>query len=209
MYKLRLTNRDEIQIEDMSDKQLKLYLTIYSVYMEWFINLLILKTNIKEMDDEIKKSKYKFIKIDDEKLDFYQSFSRNYLDYFYLRNNLYLYRLNKEEYLFIVNRIKSNNYSFDDEVEKFILNTYRKVIFENVKDFKKARINHDKYDMGRYIENDSLIIGFRYETNNELNGKDWYDNLNFQEVEIQGIFENLLENLQKYFVINIALLDYK
>ena len=207
-YKSRLTNRDEIKIDDMTEEQLKLYLSMYSVYMEWFINLLILKTNIKSIDDQLKKSNFKFKKVNNDDIDFYQKFSIEYLDYFYLRNNLYLYRLNKDEYLFIIDRIKNDNYGFDEEVEKFINNTYKKIIFEKVRDLKNVKINHDKIDVGRYVDNDSIIIGIKYDNNNGLNGKDWYDNLVFQEKEIKRVSQCLLENLHNYFSNNIVLLDF-
>lgn len=208
-YKQRLTHRDEIKIDDMTEDQLKLYLAMYSVYMEWFINLLVSKTDITKFDKEIKNSNLKFTKTKDDKLDFYQKFSRDYLDYFYLRNNLYLYRLNKEEYNFIIDRIKNDKYIYDKETEKFILDTYKKIIFEKVKDYKKAKVNHDVHDMGRYIENNAIIIGIRYDINNDLKGKEWYDNLKLQEKEIAKISKELLKNLNSFFSNNVAIIDYK
>lgn len=208
-YKQRLTHRDEIKIDDMTEDQLKLYLAMYSVYMEWFINLLVSKTDITKFDKEIKNSNLKFTKAKDDKLDFYQKFSRDYLDYFYLRNNLYLYRLNKEEYNFIIDRIKNDKYIYDKETEKFILDTYKKIIFEKVKDYKKAKVNHDVHDMGRYIENNAIIIGIRYDINNDLKGKEWYDNLKLQEKEIAKISTELLKNLNSFFSNNVAIIDYK
>lgn len=208
-YKQRLTHRDEIKIDDMTEDQLKLYLAMYSVYMEWFINLLVSKTDITKFDKEIKNSNLKFTKTKDDKLDFYQKFSRDYLDYFYLRNNLYLYRLNKEEYNFIIDRIKNDKYIYDKETEKFILDTYKKIIFEKVKDYKKAKVNHDVHDMGRYIENNAIIIGIRYDINNDLKGKEWYDNLKLQEKEIAKISTELLKNLNSFFSNNVAIIDYK
>lgn len=208
-YKQRLTHRDEIKIDDMTEDQLKLYLAMYSVYMEWFINLLVSKTDITKFDKEIKNSNLKFTKTKDDRLDFYQKFSRDYLDYFYLRNNLYLYRLNKEEYNFIIDRIKNDKYIYDKETEKFILDTYKKIIFEKVKDYKKAKVNHDVHDMGRYIENNAIIIGIRYDINNDLKGKEWYDNLKLQEKEIAKISKELLKNLNSFFSNNVAIIDYK
>lgn len=208
-YKQRLTHRDEIKIDDMTEDQLKLYLAMYSVYMEWFINLLVSKTDITKFDKEIKNSNLKFTKTKDDKLDFYQKFSRDYLDYFYLRNNLYLYRLNKEEYNFIIDRIKNDKYIYDKETEKFILDTYKKIIFEKVKDYKKAKVNHDVHDMGRYIENNAIIIGIRYDINNDLKGKEWYDNLKLQEKEIAKTSTELLKNLNSFFSNNVAIIDYK
>lgn len=208
-YKQRLTHRDEIKIDDMTEDQLKLYLAMYSVYMEWFINLLVSKTDITKFDKEIKNSNLKFTKAKDDRLDFYQKFSRDYLDYFYLRNNLYLYRLNKEEYNFIIDRIKNDKYIYDKETEKFILDTYKKIIFEKVKDYKKAKVNHDIHDMGRYIENNAIIIGIRYDINNDLKGKEWYDNLKLQEKEIAKISTELLKNLNSFFSNNVAIIDYK
>ena len=62
-YKQRLTHRDEIKIDDMTEDQLKLYLAMYSVYMEWFINLLVSKTDITKFDKEIKNSNLKFTRL--------------------------------------------------------------------------------------------------------------------------------------------------
>lgn len=208
-YKLRLTKRDEINIDDMNDSQLALYLSIYSVYMEWFTNLLILNTNIKDFDDKLKKSDLKFTKVGKKDLDFYQNFSAQYLDYFYLRNNLYLYRLNKDEYEFIVDRIKKDNYTFDDEVENFILKTYKKVIYEKVKGVDIAKVSHDREDLGRYVINTALLIGLRYDISNELKDKEWYDNLLMQERFVNNISNLLIEDINKYFNNPVALLKFK
>lgn len=130
------------------------YLRLYSVYSDLLIQYLIKKYDLKAYDEMLKTSSKRFVKVDTENMDLYQYTSSEYLDFLYLRNNIYIENLNEEEIMYL-NKITDSR--LNDEFEKFIENTYRKVIFTN-KGYTMYGPDNSKY----LKSTNSLIIGLRH-----------------------------------------------
>lgn len=145
------------------------YLRLYSVYSDLLIQYLIKKYDLKAYDEMLKTSSKRFVKVDTENMDLYQYTSSEYLDFIYLRNNIYIENLNEEEIMYL-NKITDSR--LNDEFEKFIENTYRKVIFTN-KGYTMYGPDNSKY----LKSTNSLIIGLRHK------GLD-LNNDNEEEIEI-------------------------
>lgn len=176
-YNMRLSGRDEINIDEMSDEVKNYYFRLYSLYMDLFVKYLINKTIIKEYDNKIDSYNLRFVKCESNDLDFYQNFSSEYLNYYYLRNNLYIYRLSQEENDFLKNILISKNFELTEDVIKFIENTFRKVIFEKVNDEEITNVNYGPDYVLNLASNDSIVIGVRYnEYDNGLDNEEWMDN---------------------------------
>ena len=100
-YKLRFPNFDKFDITEI-DKDVKFYyLSLYTSYMKSFTEYLIKNTNIKKYDDELLSSNLKFYPVLYNNKDVYQKLNQNLLKYFYIRNNIYITRLSKEELKFL------------------------------------------------------------------------------------------------------------
>ena len=111
-----------IKLDDLEKED---YLRKYILYMKFLLEYLIKKTDIKKYDDLLKEDSHNFISIKDKDMDIYQRLGVNYLKYFYIRNNLHLDRLTKEEDEYLN---KKDNI-FDDKTYYFIENTLKKGYF--------------------------------------------------------------------------------
>ncbi len=160
-YYLSRFPKTDYVFENLDNNLKKIFLTRYSIYMNFLYDYLIDKTDIKKFDDNLKNNiKNEFSPIDKENKDMYQFMANGKLEYYYIRNNINLSNLSEEEIAFIDNRIKNNDFTYDDEVEKFIESTLKKVIsFSNDENIS---INFGPGDSSSfYVKNGSLIIGQR------------------------------------------------
>ncbi len=136
------------------------FLLLYSLY-NYFLNLYILKKyNLKKYDNKLKNSSlFKHVSVGQK--DIYQYRAQNFLEFYYLRNNIFIERLTEQEKEYLNSRINSQNLDFDDVTEKFINNTFMRVVLEN------ANTNHMTIfgpNNSKFIKpSNSIIIGLRYD----------------------------------------------
>ena len=144
-----------------SDEEMKKYLLIYSVYNKLLIEFLIEKYYLKEVDKELEKRKDSFPEVPSSEKDLYQSLSEGYLKYFYLRNNIYIERLNNEQLNYLFSIYQSNNLELTPQNRQFISDTYLKLILESPNE-KEININYGPDNIKYYKPSNSIIIGVRY-----------------------------------------------
>lgn len=208
-YNMRLSDRDEIAINEMPQEIKNYYFKLYSLYMDLFIRFLIIKTTIKKYDEKLSQSNLNFIKCKSDDLDFYQNFSEDYLNYYYLRNNLYIYRLNKEENEFLKSILISQKIEMTENVISFIEQTYKKVIFEKVMGDNITEVNYATNNLLNLASNNSLVIGVRYnEFGNNLEGELWMDNY-LKQKELLNVYSlNLSNDIEQSLKCNCAVFEY-
>lgn len=169
-YLSRFPKTDDV-FENLDDESKKVFLTRYSVYSNFLYDYLLHKTDIKNHDNEIKDNQeHSFKAVNETKMDMYQFLAKGKLNYYYVRNNLYLNKLSEEEIKFLDDRIASNNMAYDKEVEDFIGKTIKNVI--SFSDDKNVSVNYGPSDSSMYIvENGTIIIGQRVDeyVNYDLN----------------------------------------
>ena len=110
--------KEECKIK--SDEEMNNYIIVYNVYSNLLIQFLIKKYHLLDVDKELEKRKNLFPEVPDLEKDLYQHLAIGYLKYYYLRNNIYIERLNKEELNYLFSIYKSEDLSLNDENEKFI-----------------------------------------------------------------------------------------
>lgn len=197
-YESYNTVNNEIDLNLLEEPVKNYYMELYSIYMSFFLQYIIKNTNLKNFDNAILKSGLNFKKIDESEMDIYQYLSSDFLDFFYIRNNIYIYRLTDLERDFLKNRLLTKNFKYDNEIEDFIKNTYRKIIFENVKENEKVLIDYSENNQGFFAPNTSLVLGFRYDKyNNGLEDKKWYDNYQRQLNFMYKLIKKLLKDINK------------
>ncbi len=136
---------------------------IYFLYYTCFIAYLIEKYNLDEFDKQICESKLHFTPVKEENMDIYQYFSSPYLKYLYLRNNIHIERLTKDEREFLKSKINSTNV-LDQEMKFFIEETYKKLIFEDVlENGERYLIAFGPDSAQLYAHNDAIVLGIRYD----------------------------------------------
>lgn len=182
--------REECNIQ--TEEEMNNYLAIYNVYNNLLIQFLIKKFHLLEVDRELEKRSDSFPEVPSSEKDFYQHLSEGYLKYFYLRNNIYVERLTKEQLNYLFSIYQSGNFDLTPQNEQFISDTYLKIILENP-DEKGVNINYGPDNLKYYKPSNSIIIGVRYnQFNNILNDEHTFDSFASSEGQI-SILSNFLE----------------
>jgi len=156
LYELRLPNSNRNYFDKLSNEEKTKYLELYVKYSKCLYQYLIKKLDLKKYDDMILNSGNKFKKVDVEYMDLYQYLAKDYLNFFYLRNNLYIERLSEEEKNYL-NTIDV----YDENVEKFIENTYIKVCLELPNE--KVNVCYGADSLVYYKPSDCILLGYRFD----------------------------------------------
>ena len=161
-YETRFPYLNSEYYNNLSDKEE--YFNEYVTYVKLLLEFLIKNTSIKKIDDIIKNHegfKYPIESVDKEDEDLYQYLCDEYLSYFYIRNNIYIERLDKEEKKYLDSLINSND-EFNKEKESFIEKTLIKIINEDPETKEEYYLNFGPGDTREYFAlNNSLVIGAR------------------------------------------------
>lgn len=212
-FRLRDFNRDEIDILRL-DKDFRLYYyRIYSLYTELFIKYLIKNTKIKEYDELLTDSNLNFKQIESDQKDFYQEYCSYYLNYFYIRNNLHLYRLTDKQKDFLNTKLVNEDYNLDEDAERLIENTFQLIIFDVVdNDFNKiVNINYGPIFSGIFAPNNALVIGLRLDdTKDNLNLKEdeWFQNKIKQRELINQLCTQLAGDIKEKLNCNCSIIEF-
>ena len=92
-YNTRFPIIGDFDLSKLDDNAKKFYLIEYSVYSSFLYDYLLKHTSIKKSDETLKNStEYEFPTIEKDEMDLYQYLSIGKLNYFYIRNNIYLNR---------------------------------------------------------------------------------------------------------------------
>lgn len=192
---------------ELSEKDMALY----SLYRKLLTEFIIKRIKLKEYDEKIGNSGLNF-RINAEKdMDLYQYFSKDDLKYFYIRNNIYIERLEEKEKGFLLERIRNNNYDLDEDAERMVSNTYKKVIFEDVKrDGSNCITFYGPSSDSFSARNDSLVIGMRYDEfcTNGLDDNSWDKLHDKQLMYLYAIFEDIAKNAKGKLDTLVTVLKY-
>ena len=205
-FELRDDNVDEVDVSKLDIRMQNYYYRAYSLYTDLFLKFLLNNTNLKECDEKLLNSDTDIRMVPDEEQDFYQWLSAGYLKYFYLRNNLHLYRLNEEEQKFLTEKLGEDN-TYDKEAEDFIRKTYKKVI--------------NSSNLGSYVyygpihsavraPADSIVLGLRVLDcyDNIDDDREWYDNYLKQREIIGKVTEDLQANVEEALCLKCDVIEF-
>lgn len=164
MFNTKIPYMNKEYFESLDNTNQENYLRLYEIYSNLLIQYFIKYYNLKEFDDVLSKDKRNFEKVSTYDMDIYQYLSSEYLNYIYLRNNIYIERLSNEELLYLS---KIKDYSLNKENEEFIRNTYLRVIVESN---NKNAVTMFGPDNLKFIKRSNWVVfGIRY---NRFNLKD-------------------------------------
>ncbi len=204
-------NCTNISLDNMPENQKKKYLLLYNMYRKLFTVYIMQKLKLKSYDKKIEKSELGFTANKKQDMDIYQYFSSDILKYFYIRNNIYIEKLNKKEIDFLEKKIQSKNYELDDETMQIIESSYRRVIFEDVlKNGELCKTLYGPNSSNFFADNNAIIIGVRYDefAENKLNDDEW-DELHQQQVEfLESLITRMNKNLNSNSAVPIEILEY-
>lgn len=185
--------------DSMSPESQESYLKLYSLYNNLLIQYLIKKYNLNLYDEMIQNSKRNFKKVDTNDMDIYQYTSSKYLNYLYIRNNIYIEKLSKEELLYLSNTKEILDYNNEQFIEK----TYKKIILEN--EYTMYGPDNPKY----FKKPNTLVIGLRCKSidlNNDSD--DELDNFLSQQQYLKLFIPELSRQLNDRNLDSIEVIEY-
>ena len=189
-----LLERPNIRVECniQNDENMQKYIMAYNAYNNLLVQYFMKNYYLSNVDKEMEKHSNTYPEIDSSEKDLYQKSSEGYLKYFYIRNNIYIERLNQEQLNYLLSIYNSDDLSLDQEKEKFIETTYLDVILEK-HDKYIADVNYGPDSLNFYKPNNSIIIGVRYnQFKNINNDKETLKNFAQAEGKLQ-VLTNFLE----------------
>jgi len=150
------------------------YVKIYLAYKNLLEYYLFTRLNLNKYDNALNSCGLTFPSVEKSCMDFYQIFSKHLGNYFFLRNNLYIERLSKEDLLYISNLITSDSMDME-EAMRFIERTYKEIIRENPQELFCYQFSALS---GEYVLRDgTIVIGFRYDHFKDANSSDNWESL--------------------------------
>lgn len=182
-YQTRFPNNNSEYFNKLNISEREEYLGLFEKYHKLTLKYLLKKIPLLDYDKTLENNENKFIKVEKENMDMYQYLCSDDLDYFYLRNNLYIERLTSEEYEYLKN-IDSNS-----EEDEFIEKTLQKVITE-LPD-RKVSLCFGSDNLKYFKPNGSLIIGIRYDEFSDKipDDENWFDTYTSIKEELEWILD--------------------
>ncbi|MBR3117106.1 MAG: hypothetical protein IKF36_04455 [Bacilli bacterium] len=196
-YETRFPISNEEYYYSLKPEEKNMYLNLVAKYYNLLLNFLIQKGSLKSLDESLKNSKNSFIKVNEDEMDLYQYISSEYLQFLYIRNNVYVERLSRED-LNYLNDIDLNSIKDDDF--DFVKRTYKSLINENYNEASKT--NFGPLNEAFITDSDALIIGLRiddYRLDDGLDADKIFNieaELDFAKSYIEAKLENIVSNVK-------------
>lgn len=189
------------------------YALIQSLYLKALEQYICSYVDLKKYDDEIANSNLDFGLVPDDRKIPYQKISYMNLKYIYIRNFLFIEKLNINDLKIFWERIKNNKYEIDDELIKIVQNTFKDVIDNNfvVNEYKKDFvISYGPANPVTFAKSSDFVINIQYGFNTKkLTDEEYNENLKKKKELITQVKKNIIADLDvlglntKIFIRNI------
>lgn len=211
-YETRFPKSNEEYFNSLINEQKEEYLILYSLYVELLIQYLNEKLNLQQYEEFMKNYELGFPKVSEEDMDIYQYLCSNQFNYLYIRNNIYIERLNNEQKKYLRSRFQNKDYSLNEKDKEFVSNTCLMVMLEEPTLGNTAKTNYGPLSANYLVDRNAIVIGVRYDENyKDINETDdeWYDKYEERQEEINTMLEfmNISFNKQSKLVFSAIKYD--
>lgn len=185
------------------------YLQLYQLYSNLLNAYMIKILDLRKYDETITTSSNKFKKINEEDMDLYQFLASDFLNYFYIRNNIYLERLSPEDINYLFNLLNTKQYELTDNTIEFIKRTYKLCVSETIGSNEFVNYGSDAVQFYRPIN--SLIIGFRFDdfyVEDNQADEMWNIMNDRRKEEVKNVFIQMQKELENKLDIPISIIQY-
>ena len=200
-----------IVIKELSQTEKDEYLKLYNLYRKLFTEYIINILDLKKYDDEVFNSGLNFLINKEDDMDIYQYYSSGELKYFYIRNNIYIEKLDDEEKDFFMNKITNNDMNLDSKTEEVLKKTYSKVVFEDaLENGEICNIQFGPNSSYFFAKNNSIIIGMAYDEFGEdgLEDSEWDKQHDKQKIFIYNLINEMNRDLEEKVDLPIKVIRY-
>lgn len=181
------------------DNDYKIYALIQSLYLKALEKYISMYVDLKKYDDEIFDSNLDFGLLPNDRKIPYHKISYLNLKYIYIRNFLFIEKLNNEDLEIFWNKIKNNNYEIDDTLLNIVQRTFKDIINNNyvVNEYKNDFIiSYGPANPITMTKSDDLVINIQYGFNTKkLSDEEYEENLKQKKELISEIKKELIDKL--------------
>ena len=205
-----VTSVSDFDITKLPNTEVQEYLNLSTLYRT-LLNEYIKQLGLGSYEEAIKNSGLNFVPIQLSEQDFYQYYNNCELTYYYIRNNIYLNRLTEEEYNYLKEKSKSQDYALNNVDITFLSNTFRKVIPEIHENVEEPFItNFGPIDGNFFAENRAIVIGFRYNKlyENDIDSQSFATNYERQKDFYLSLNGQLESELQQKLNMPVKVIEY-
>jgi hypothetical protein len=185
----------------VKDDDYTIYLRLQEFYKKALDMYLLRSSSITKYNDEIKNSELDFGVMPESNKNPYHKFSFLNLDYIYVRNFIFIEKLNIETINFLVERININNYDIDDHLLKMIDLTYKDVIVDNYRNDTYEEDAETCYGPAlptNFVLSNKLTLSIQYGKNKEqLEKEEFYKNQNEKDKFLKQLTEEIEQSIGK------------
>lgn len=189
-YKSRIPVGNAQYFDSLSRSEQEDYVNQYCVYSELLTDYFIKHFDFKEYDNALVNSPCSFCLVDEDDMDIYQYLASDKLSYLYIRNNIYIERLDDNDRNYLISLCANDEIVYNDEIDSFIGKTYKKLICE---ENDRCFFGPETYEY--LLDGNNLIIGIRYDDYQLLPGQtedEWFDS-NYERLQDIDMLSELLE----------------
>ena len=174
-------------------------------YYEFLMKYIDKKVGISSFDKRLEESPLGYIPVKEEDMDIYQYLFSDEYKYLYIRNDLHIENLSKEELDYL--QLKTGQ-EYDDEIDSFIDKTYKRVITN--KEYGLMQVPFGPINPNFMAPNGTLIIGLRYDEFNEkgMNPDEWDDNHDKQVIDLFRVMLDLEQHLDNAINSECKVIQY-
>ena len=185
-----LTSKGLYENNNLNSKYYQLYKNYKILLDKYLVNKLELDVYDQSIDD----TGLKFMPVKKEDMDYYQYISTMNLKYIYLRNNLYVEKLSKENIDKILSLNTNNLKKPSKDIIKLIEDTYTDVIDVNINKNITSMARYGPDNDNYWFPSNELVIGIRHDdfADNGLGeGKEWEENNNKQTMFLIALIDEI------------------
>lgn len=172
-------NKENIDyLSTLTEEEKENYFRLTALYRT-LLNKYVYINGLNEAEKNLIDSDLGFIPIEESAQDFYQCYNGTNMKYYYVRNNIYIERLDKEHFAYLLDKLNRSDYSLDTMAVNFIKDTLKNVINEDINFSENCVTNFGPISSAFFAKPDCLIIGFRYDEfteNHNLDDSQWEEN---------------------------------
>lgn len=219
---LKILNNDELKKTNINHNLIKeknilkssIYLQVQGLYQKALDYYILNNSSIKKYDDMISNSELDFGLIDEKHKHIHHINSYLDLKYIYVRNFLFIEKLNMQQLSYIYNKILINDLNIDNQLIEIVKNTYKDVINDNYKHGEYKQNTTTCYGSvipDNIVASNSLVFCIHYGKNNiKLEKEDFLNNYKEKRTFLDNLKQDMEMNLSKELNINVKILirDY-
>lgn len=219
---LKILNNDELKKTNINHNLIKeknilkssIYLQVQGLYQKVLDYYILNNSSIKKYDDMISNSGLDFGLIDEKHKHIHHINSYLNLKYIYVRNFLFIEKLNMQQLSYIYNKILINDLNIDNQLIEIVKNTYKDVINDNYKHGEYKQNTTACYGSvipDNIVASNSLVFCIHYGKNNiKLEKEAFLNNYKEKRTFLDNLKQDMEINLSKELNINVKILirDY-